>query len=163
MAEQQDKEQTGIRIVLEQEGAYAFKVSFEGTDIDPLFTDESPPLGEGRDPNPSALLLASIANCLSASLLFALRKFKNAPGTLVTRAQATLGRNAAGRLRVQHIAVTLELPEALADYQQPERLLAQFEHFCVVTGSVRDGIPVEVSVRDRDGVLVHHSEEEASA
>ena len=57
-------------------------------------------------------------------------------------------------------SVTLELPEAVADYQQAERLLAQFEHFCVVTGSVRDGVPVEVNVRDRDGQLVHHSEAE---
>ena len=147
---------------LTQRQDYQFDVDFGGG-RPALLADEPAPLGSGQGPSPVQLLAAAVGNCLSDSLLFALRKFKNAPGTLVTRAQATLGRNEAGRLRVQHIAVTLELPEALADYQQPERLLAQFEHFCVVTGSVRDGIPVEVSVRDRDGVLVHHSEEEASA
>ncbi|MGN6738301.1 OsmC family protein [Dyella sp.] len=150
-------------LTLTQESDYVFRIAFDDTAMPDLIADESAPLGTERGPNPSRMLVAAVANCLSASLLFALRKFKNAPGTLVTRAQATLGRNAAGRLRVQHIAVTLELPEALVDYQQPERLLAQFEHFCVVTGSVRDGIPVEVSVRDRDGVLVHHSEEEPTA
>jgi organic hydroperoxide reductase OsmC/OhrA len=150
-------------LTLTQESDYVFRIAFDDSTIPDLITDESAPLGTERGPNPSRMLVAAVANCLSASLLFALRKFKNAPGTLVSRAKATLGRNEAGRLRVQHIAVTLELPEALADYQQPERLLAQFEHFCVVTGSVRDGIPVEVSVLDRDGVLVHHSEDEGIA
>lgn len=152
-----------ITLTLTQESDYVFRVAFDETAIPDLITDESAPLGTEHGPNPTRMLLAAVANCLSASLLFALRKFKNSPGTLVSRASATLGRNAAGRLRVQHIAVTLELPEALADYQQAERLLAQFEHFCVVTGSVRDGVPVAVSVRDRDGVLVHHSETEADA
>lgn len=148
-------------LTLTQESDYVFRIAFDDTAIPDLITDEAAPLGTERGPNPSRMLVAAVANCLSASLLFALRKFKNTPGTLVTRARATLGRNPTGRLRVQHIAVTLELPEALADYQQAERLLAQFEHFCVVTGSVRDGVTVEVDVRDRDGVLVHHSEAEA--
>ncbi|AND68629.1 hypothetical protein ATSB10_11750 [Dyella thiooxydans] len=147
-------------LTLTQESDYVFRIAFDDTPIPELVTDETAPLGTDHGPNPSRLLVAAVANCLSASLLFALRKFKNDPGTLVTRARATLGRNEEGRLRVQHIAVTLELPEAVADYQQAERLLAQFEHFCVVTGSVRDGVPVEVTVRDRDGQTVHHSEAE---
>ncbi|MDE1964448.1 MAG: OsmC family protein [Xanthomonadaceae bacterium] len=147
-------------LTLTQESDYVFRIAFDDTPIPELVTDETAPLGTDQGPNPSRLLVAAVANCLSASLLFALRKFKNTPGTLVSRARATLGRNEAGRLRVQHIAVTLELPEAIADYQQAERLLAQFEHFCVVTGSVRDGVPVEVSVVDRDGRQVHHSEAE---
>ena len=103
-------------LTLTQESDYVFRIAFDDTAMPDLIADESAPLGTERGPNPSRMLVAAVANCLSASLLFALRKFKNAPGTLVTRAQATLGRNAAGRLRVQHIAVTLELPEALADY-----------------------------------------------
>jgi uncharacterized OsmC-like protein len=35
-------------------------------------------------PNPSRRLAASVANCLSASLLFALSKFKNTPGQITT-------------------------------------------------------------------------------
>ena len=40
-------EDDGIRIVLEQEGPYAFKVSFDGTALEALHTDEPAPLGEG--------------------------------------------------------------------------------------------------------------------
>ena len=36
-----------------------------------------------------------------------------------------------------------------------ERILAQFENFCVVTESVRHGIDVSVSVTDADGVQLH--------
>lgn len=103
------------------------------------------------------MLVAAVANCLSASLLFSLRKFKNRPGTLVTRARAQLERNEANRLRVTHIEVSMELPEAVTDYAFAERLLAQFEDFCVVTESVRQGIAVDLTVRDRTGKVVHDS------
>ena len=151
MAEHQGKEQTGVRIVLEQEGPYAFKVSFEGTDIDPLFTDESPPLGEGRDPNPSALLLAGIANCLSASLLFALRKFKNAPGPIRAEIVGEKLRNAEGRWRIPRAQVSIQLSDAAEALEHLPRVIAQFEQFCVVTQSVREGIEVDVSIRDASG------------
>lgn len=151
MTEKQDKEQTGVRIVLEQEGPYAFKVSFEGTDIDPLFTDESPPLGEGRDPNPSALLLAGIANCLSASLLFALRKFKNAPGPIRAEIVGEKMRNAEGRWRIPRAHVSIQLSDTAEALEHLPRVIAQFEQFCVVTQSVREGIAVDVTIRDASG------------
>jgi organic hydroperoxide reductase OsmC/OhrA len=114
-------------------------------------TDEPPPLGGGNGPNPSRLLLAAIANCLSASLLFALRKFKNQPGPVHAEVIGTLGRNEAGRLRVENVEVRLQLADTADGLQQLERILAQFEAFCVVTESVRNGIPVDVSVVDADG------------
>lgn len=144
-------------ITLTQESDYAFRIAFDDPGIPALHTDEPAPLGGGSGPNPSRLLLAAVANCLSASLLFALRKYKNTPGTIVAHARAQLGRNDERRLRVTHIEVTIDLPEAAADYAQAERLLQQFENFCVVTESVRVGIDVEVSVRDATGAVVHHS------
>ncbi|HEX5307405.1 MAG TPA: OsmC family protein [Dyella sp.] len=146
-----------LTLTLTQESDYVFRIAFDDSAIPDLITDESAPLGSDRGPSPSRLLLAAVANCLSASLLFALRKFKNAPGTLVTHADAELSRNAEGRLRVARITVTLDLPEAAGDYHQIERLLQQFEQFCVVTESVRHGVPVEVRVRDAQGALLHES------
>lgn len=143
-----------VRVLLEQQGPYAFKVSFEGTATESLLTDEPPPLGAGAGPNPSALLLASIANCLSASLVFALRKFKNQPGPLRAEISATPERNSDGRLRIPRAKVTLHLAEGQESYQRLDRILAQFENFCVVTQSVRDGIDVEVTVLDVAGRVV---------
>jgi organic hydroperoxide reductase OsmC/OhrA len=144
-----------IRLTLEQEDDYAFRIRFDDTTIADLMTDEPAPLGKGEGPNPTRLLLSAVANCLSASLLFALRKFKNSPGKLVTHASAELVRNEQGRLRVGHIHADIRLAEAGTAHASLERILAQFENFCVVTESVRHGIEVSVSITDAEGLQLH--------
>lgn len=143
-----------IRIVLEQEGPYAFKVNFEGADFDALHTDEPAPLGAGSGPNPSALLLTGLANCLSASLLFALRKFKNAPGPIRAEIVAKKERNAEGRWRIPRAEVTIRLSDKADAFEHLGRVVAQFEEFCIVTQSVRAGIDVGVRILDADGVVL---------
>ena len=140
-----------IHVRLEQDADFAFRISFPGTDLDGLLSDESPPLGQGSGPGPDQLLLAAVANCLVASLLFALRKHRNSADGLVAEVTATPMRNDAGRLRIPRAQVTLHLPGQNAEFNNLERVLAQFEEFCVVTQSVRQGIEVDVSVLDSDG------------
>lgn len=148
-------EDTRIDITLDQTGDYEFRIRFEGSAVDDLITDEPAPLGHDHGPNPSRLLLAAVANCLSASLLFALRKFKNQPGALRTTASARTERDAEGRWRIPRAEVVLHLAEPAAQYHNLDRILAQFENFCVVTQSVRAGITVAVRVCDAKGVTVH--------
>ena len=50
--------------------------------------------------------------------------------------------------------MSLSLGRAEAEFAQLERVLAQFEDFCIVTQSVRGGIPVEVSVKDSEGKIL---------
>ena len=149
--------QEQVTVTLTQLADYTFNVQFDDTDLPSLVTDEPPPLGSGKGPNPSRMLLVAIANCLSASLLFAMRKYKNAPGTLRAVVRGTLGRNADNRLRVQHVQVDLHLPEPGDDYSHFERILETFENFCVVTESVRSGIEVAVNVHDGTGAVRHSS------
>ena len=141
-----------IRLLLEQEGPYAFKVNFEGSGLEALHTDEPAPLGAGAGPNPSALLLAGVANCLAASLVFALRKFKNTPGPIRAEITARKARNEDGRWRIPRAEVVITLAENAADLEHFERVLEQFEQFCIVTQSVREGIEVDVRVVDASGV-----------
>lgn len=148
-------------LTLTQESDYAFRVEFDDTAIPALHTDEPAPLGGETGPNPSRLLVAAVANCLSASLLFSLRKFRNAPGTIVTRARARLERNEDKRWRIAAIVVDLQLADAAGSLQYVERALAQFEAFCIVTESVRGGVPVAVRVQDGQGVTVHTTEASA--
>lgn len=149
-------EQT-IQLSLEQVADYEFRVRFDGTALPGLTTDEPAPLGHDGGPNPSRLLLAGVANCLAASLLFALKKFKNQPGPIGATARADLARNDAGRWRIAGMDVDLRLSDPVVSLKGAERALAQFEDFCIVTESVRSGIPVAVRVRDHAGMIVHTS------
>jgi organic hydroperoxide reductase OsmC/OhrA len=146
-----------FELSLEQTGDYEFRVRFDGTAIPDLVTDETSPLGGDAGPNPARLLAAAVANCLSASLLFALRKFKNAPASLTAKARCTMTRNEHGRWRVTRIAVDLSLADVAGVLEHLDRALAQFEDFCIVTESVRQGVAVDVSVRDGSGQVVHSS------
>jgi uncharacterized OsmC-like protein len=136
---------------LTQQADYRFECDF-GPGKPAWQLDEPPPLGQGVGPSPTQLLAASVGNCLSASLLFALRKFKQQPEPISCEARPEVGRNDQGRLRVLGIAVTLRLGRPAAQLQHLDRVLASFEAFCTVTQSIHAAIPVTVQVLDAEGV-----------
>ncbi len=138
------------RVSLEQKEDFHFAVRF-GDGVPLLHTDEHPPLGKGAGPSPDQLLAAAVGNCMSTSLLFALRKFKQSPEPIRTEVEAAPGRNEANRLRIQSIAVRITLGVPAASLQHLDRALSQFEAFCTVGESVRQGIPVDVEVYDSAG------------
>lgn len=142
-----------ITVELQQDRDYRFDIRF-GEGIAVLKGDEPPPLGTGQGPAPVQLLCAAVGNCLSDSLLFALRKFKQAPEPIGCTVQAEVGRNAEGKMRVLGIKASLRLGVPAAKLEHLDRVLAQFESFCTVTQSVAQGIPVAISVSDVDGVVV---------
>jgi organic hydroperoxide reductase OsmC/OhrA len=144
--------EAGVRVELRQQADYRFAVDLGEPRLAPLITDEPPPLGQGAGPNPARLLAVAVANCLSASLLFALRKFGNEPGPLRAVAQAAMERNERGRLRIPRITVEIHLGVGWSELRHAKRALDQFEDYCVVTQSVRGGIDVPVRVLDRDGL-----------
>lgn len=142
--------ETAPRVVLRQQQDFQFTIDF-GTGQPPLIGDEHPPLGRGRGPTPVQLLAAAVGNCLSDSLLFALRKFKQAPEPIRCEVTAEIGRNAENRLRVLGLDVVLTLGVPAAGLQHLDRVLEQFEAFCTVGASVAQGIPLHVSVFDASG------------
>lgn len=139
-----------VIVQLKQERDFQFSIAF-GASVPPLLGDEPPPLGQGAGPSPVQLLAASVGNCLTDSLLFALRKYKQAPEPLGCTVTAEVGRNSEGRLRVLQLQADLTLGVAAATLDHLERALSQFEAFCTVTQSVASAIPVEVRVFDADG------------
>ena len=125
---------------------YAFNVEFGEGEGSPLVVDELPPLGEANGPNPARLLAAAVGSCLSASLLFCLRKARIEVGDLRTTVEGTIIRNERGRLRIGGISVRLA-PELTPEQRgRMGRCLDLFQDFCIVTESVRDGIAVDVAV-----------------
>jgi uncharacterized OsmC-like protein len=139
------------QVTITRQSGYQFLVDF-GEGLPQWLADEPAPLGEGSGPAPDHLLLAAVANCLSASLLFALQKFKQDPGRLVATASPLVERNDQKRLRVTGMRVQLCLGKPAAEIEHLDRVLAQFEDFCTVSMSVRQGIDISVQVLDAAGV-----------
>lgn len=138
------------RITLRQRQDYSFDVDF-GPGIPVLLADEPAPLGTGQGPSPVQLLAAAVGNCLSDSLLFALRKFKQAPEPLQCSVEAEVGRNEQKRLRVLKMTAALQLGVPAAALEHLDRVLETFEAYCTVTQSVGQGIPIELQVYDSTG------------
>ena len=142
-----------ITVYLQQQSDYRFEIHFD--DNMPVLTSDEPvPLGTGTGPSPVQLLCAAVGNCLSDSLLFAFRKFKQTPEPIQCEVQAQVGRNEQGRIRVLKIAAKLKLGVAGAQLEHAERVLSQFEEFCTVTQSVGQGIPIHTRVLDVHGVVL---------
>ena len=131
---------------LTHEGGYAFTAHYGAGGPPALRLDELPPLGEGRGPNPSRLLATAVAHCLGASLLHCLRKQRIEPNGLAITIEGDLDRNDRGRLRIGSLRVVLTPEVTDAERARMGRCTELFEDFCVVTESVRKGIPVEVTV-----------------
>ena len=135
-----------FRITLDLQHNYAFTAEFGLPGVPPLTLDEPPPLGGGVGPNAARLIAAAVGNCLAASLLFCLRKSRIQVRQLRATVEGSLVRNERGRLRLGEIQVRLAPEVAPEDRDRMGRCLELFEDFCIVTESVRQGIPVTVEV-----------------
>jgi organic hydroperoxide reductase OsmC/OhrA len=132
---------------------YEFVATFaDGESLPPIVFDEPPPLGEGSGPNAAAVLAAAIGNCLAASFAFCLRKARLEPVDMSASVVAHVARNEQGRFRISGIDVELAPEVREADRPRLERCERLFEDFCIVTESVRRGIPVTVNVIQPAGV-----------
>lgn len=151
-------EKLDFTLHLEQEENFEFRVKFDWPDVAELLLDEPEPLGAKRGPNAARLVAAAVANCLSASLVFCLRtKFKQNPGPVRATVTGRLERNERGRYRIAGLDVAIALSDEAGAIGHLERCMEQFEDFCIVTESVRQGIPVAVRVLDKTGQTLHQS------
>jgi len=139
-----------VTVRLQPRRGYQFDNHF-GAGVADLVTDLPPPLGQGAGPSPEHLLCAAVGNCLSASLQFALGKYKQDAGGIACEVSAEVGRNAQNRMRVLGLSARLTLGVPGDTLEHIERVLTSFEDFCTVTASVRAAIPVEVQVFDAHG------------
>jgi organic hydroperoxide reductase OsmC/OhrA len=137
------------RITIRFIRGYEFLAEFEDADgLPSVLFDEPPPLGDGVAPNAAAVLGAAVGNCLSASLIFCLRKVRLEVLDLTAHVVTHVTRNEKGRFRISGIDVELKPQLSTADSARFERCEGLFEDFCVVTESVRRGIPVNVTVQN---------------
>lgn len=112
-----------------------------------LLLDEPQPLGGNRAPNAAALLGAAVGDCLAASLTFCLRKSRATVEGMTATVVTHVTRNEAGKFRISGIDVEIVPDLAGGDAAKLDRCDQLFEDFCIVTQSIRQGIPVNVTVK----------------
>lgn len=130
---------------VEQVSGFDFRVRFDKESYADLRIDEPPPLGQDTAPNPARILAAAIGDCLSASLVFCLKRRGVTMEGLRSSVHVQLVRNEHKRLRVGRVEVTIHPGSPIPD-EAFEACMKTFEDFCVVTQSVREGIDVQVNV-----------------
>jgi uncharacterized OsmC-like protein len=128
---------------------YEFVAEFDDIPGSPsMLFDEPEPLGHNRAPNAAAVLGAAVGNCLAASLTFCLRRARVDLYDVAAHVTTHVTRNEQGRYRITGIDVELSPEVGEVDRSRLERCEQLFEDFCVVTQSVRQGIPVNVTVKE---------------
>jgi uncharacterized OsmC-like protein len=149
---QMSGEQNVARVHIERVEGFQFAVDFPDAPGTGMITvDEAPPLGSGAGPNPARLLAAALGSCLAASLVFCLKKARVEPNDVSADVTATIVRNERGRFRIGDVDVELSFGTDEESAASIERCQGLFEDFCIVTVSVRHGIPVHVHVEKRQG------------
>ena len=124
---------------------YRFEVSFDEWD-GKLMMDEPAPLGESMAPNAGMMLSSAIGHCLCASLLFCVGKAHGEVEDVSADVETTLARNEKGRWRIGGIKVHINVKMDEENEKKFERCRELFEDFCIVTGSVRQGVDVDVDL-----------------
>ena len=135
-----------FRVTLTRSQDYQFTVTFDERWPD-LLTDEPAPLGRDGGPTATRMLGAAVGNCLAVSLLFCLDKARVSVSDLAVTVEGTVARNDEGRLRITDLNVALAPTVPAAEHERLQRCVDLFEDFCIVTASVRNGIPVHVDVQ----------------
>jgi organic hydroperoxide reductase OsmC/OhrA len=118
-----------------------------------LLFDEPSPLGADEGPNAAAVVGAAVGDCLAASLAFCLQKSHVSMDHLEADVVTRVARNEQGKLRIVGIDVELKPEIDGKDTNRLHRCEELFEKFCIVTESVRHGIPVNVHVAETEAAV----------
>ena len=134
-------------VSIDQVDAYEFRVKFDKEHHAPIGMDEPAPLGKDAFPNAARMLAAAIGSCLSASLLFASKRPELQLGHVHSDVKVDIVKNENRRLRIGKITVAIDAGIQPQDLEKARAVAAVFEDFCTVTASVRQGIPIEASIK----------------
>lgn len=136
-----------FQVSVAREEDFVFKVDFGLDGVGDLVMDEPEPLGGATGPNASKVLAAAIGNCLCASLMFCLQRSRVEVRGVEASVSGVLARNEEGRWRIKEMNVEIAPDVDDEHRKQLERCVEIFEDFCIVSSSVRQGIPINVKVK----------------
>ncbi|UCE45848.1 MAG: OsmC family protein [Methanobacteriota archaeon] len=134
-----------IHTHLRQVDGYRFEASFDEWDGS-IILDEPSPLGSSEGPNAAMLLSSAVGHCPCASFMFCMSKADGKFGGLSADVETRLAKNDKGRWRIEGIKVDMKATLNDENGKKAERCRELYEDFCIVTGSVRQGVKVDVDL-----------------
>lgn len=144
------------KVVVEWVENLTFKLDFQNPSLPKLFIDETHDVEspEAIGPDPSKLLASAVMGCLNASFGFCLKKARIPLKGMKAIGELTSKRSEEGFWRVSKIDVEL-FPEIEIEKGagRLEKCFEIFHNYCTITQSVRQGIPVNVTI-NRDKVKI---------
>jgi uncharacterized OsmC-like protein len=139
-------EERPFKVDINQRKSFVFEANFNLENVAPFLMDEPEPVGGALGPNASKVLSAAVGNCLCASLLFCLQRSRVEVLGMKASIKGYMVRNTEGRWRIKELNVDIS-PEVLEDDSKKlEECIELFERFCIVSESVRQGIPINVNI-----------------
>jgi len=147
------EENTIVDIKLEKE--LVFKCNLGLKNLKEIYIDETiNPKGELVGPDAARLLGMAILGCLSASFIFCLQKRNLVVDDLDASAEISFGKTEKEHIRVKKINIKItpktkdpatlkRIKQCISKMKTSEML---FEETCIITGSVREGIHIDVNV-----------------
>ncbi len=151
MAESEKVFQT--RISVEWLEDLTFKLNFENPVLSEIFIDETHDVesAEAVGPDPSKLLLAAVMGCLNTSFAYCLKKARIPLKSMKAIGELTSKRNEEGFWRVTKLDIEV-IPEIEIEKGIPrmEKCMEIFHDYCTITQSVRQGIPVNVTINKQN-------------
>ncbi|MFX0208604.1 MAG: OsmC family protein [Candidatus Hodarchaeota archaeon] len=135
-------------ISLIKTGPIQFTTTFDKEFPKLMFDEDKSVGGEEKYPNPSRVLIAAVASCLSATFTLCLNKARIPVDRMETKATCKIKPNEEGFLRITQIDVNMH-PEWDSEIKMKKRArcVKIFKNLCVATNAVINKVPVNVDVQ----------------
>jgi uncharacterized OsmC-like protein len=130
---------------------YQFLARFVNEEVE-LWMDEPEPLGEKKGPEGVTLLAGATGYCMTASLVFALKKLRVEPRNLKTYAKTELKRIENRLRRVSCITIDIHVEIDEKHHKRFEQCLKLFGQYCIIGESIRGNFPIFICVHHPWGV-----------
>jgi uncharacterized OsmC-like protein len=143
-------EETRFAISLEHAQDGKVTVRFDWDEVPGVVLDELAWLDEQRTPHATLILATALGNCLGVSLLSCLHKLQVEPQGIQTTVSGAIACSERGRAQISHLDVQISLGGADHLASRLKRCLELDDEYCLITESVRAGIPINIHVLGTD-------------
>ncbi|MHA1607454.1 MAG: OsmC family protein [Candidatus Freyarchaeota archaeon] len=118
-------------------------------DFSEFYMDELEPEGHDSAPNPADYLLVSIGGCTASSFVYAARKFGVPIEKVNVKVRGRYVRKK-GMVRIGLVDVEVEAFHSSMSEEDLENLewcIKVFRKYCVISESLREGLPIHVTLK----------------